>query len=158
MIDEAHESAVEEVPRQYRGQQAGDEAGAAIERKCRQRPHREHGEHADDRRHDRRHALDVLRGGITTLGDENGCGDYGIEQRRNRHVLPIRRGVGIDGDAVRKVADLALGEPHVVPRVGLQEIHPRAAEHIVPRRPDTKTGGHHQDDGQHGDIKLSQAG
>ncbi len=92
------------------------------------------------------------------MRDKDDGGDHGVEQRRNRDVLPIRRGVGIDGDAVRKVADLAFGEPHVVPRVGLQEIHTRAAEHIVPRRPDTKAGGHHQDDGQHGDIKLSQAG
>ncbi len=158
VIDEADQRAIEEVPRQDSGQQAGDEPGTAIERKCRQRPHREHGEHADDRRHDRRNALDVVRRGVAALRDKHSGGDDGVEQRRNRHVLPIWRGVGIDGDAVRKVADLALGQPHVIPRVGLQEIHARAAEHIVPRRPHAQAGGHHQDDGQHDDIKLSQAG
>ena len=80
----------------------------------------------------------------------------GVEQRRHRHVLPVRRGVGIDGDAVREVADLALGEPHVIPRVGLEEIDARAAEHIVPRRPHAKAGGHHQDDGQHDDVEPAQ--
>src|SRR5687767_15531835 len=47
--------------------------------------------------------------------------------------LAIGGGVRIDGDTMRKIADLALGEADVVPRIGLEEIDARAAEDIVPR-------------------------
>ena len=90
-------------------------------------------------------------GASRPCGDEDGGGDDGVEQRRDRHELAAGRGVGIDGDAVRKVADLVLDQPHVVPRVGLEKIHARAAgperspgEDIVPRRPHAQAGGHDQ--------------
>ena len=65
-------------------------------------------------------------GGVAALGHEHGSGDDRVEQRRNGDVLPVRRGVGIDGDAMREVTDLALGQPHVIPGVGLEEIDARA--------------------------------
>ena len=74
---------------------------------------------------------------IAALRDERGRGDHGVEERRDRHVLPVGRGVGIDGDAMRKVPDLALGKTHVIPRVGLEKIHalPNRRRHpTAPRR------------------------
>ena len=61
VIDKTHERAIQEVSGKDGRQQTGDEAGAPIERDRGQRPHREHGQHADDGRHERRDALDVRR-------------------------------------------------------------------------------------------------
>ena len=52
---------------------------------------------------------------------------------------PSGRGVRIDRDAMREVADLVFGQPHVVPRVGLEKIDARDA---APERIAGKTSSH----------------
>ena len=68
---------------------------------------------------------------------------------------PSGRGIRIDGDAMREVADLALGQTDVIPRVRLEKIHARRAENVIPRRPHAKSGGYQQDDSQHHHVELA---
>ena len=61
MIDETDQGAIEKMTGQNGGQKRRDQAGAAIERHRGEGPDRGDRQDADDRRHQRGDALDVLR-------------------------------------------------------------------------------------------------
>ena len=58
---------------------------------------------------------------------------------------------------MREVTDLALGQPHVIPGVGLEEIDARA-EHVVPGRPHAKARRHNRMARSHNQSNLRTDG
>ena len=160
VIDEADQGAIQEMAGQHRRQQTCNQTCAAIKGDGRKRPDREHRQYAGDRRREGRNPFDVLGGGMATSRDERKRGNAGIQQRRHGHVLAVRRGIRIRRDTMREVAHLALGEPHVVPRVGLEKIDASTragwrAEHVIPRRPHPQACGDRQDGDQHDKVEFA---
>jgi hypothetical protein len=157
VIDEANQRTIEEVAGQYGCEECGHQAGAAIEGQRGERPHGGNGQDSDNGGNKRGNPFDVRRRGVTAGRDERDGSGHGVEQRRHRDVLSAWRGVRVGGQAMRKVADLVLGQPHVIPRIGLEKVDAGAAEHVVPRRPDANAGGDQQDGGQGEDVEFAHA-